>query len=186
MKELSQMNDKELVDAYLAGNETAFTFLYQKTKVHLQSYTMSLFRNETLVEDFLQDIFVKIIPLLRNGQFCYGGFIQWLIPICKNRFIDILRKEKRIREKMKYLRLEELEKDPEWLLIDREKKDCLVRSVRKLKPELQQVIFLRYGNRSKFSTIAISQGASINTTLGRERYALKNLRKIAEVQDLRN
>jgi RNA polymerase sigma-70 factor (ECF subfamily) len=185
------MADEELVVLYAEGNNAAFDLLLTRYKSCIYSYIYFIVRNKDLAEDVFQETFVKAIMTIKQGRYTETGkFKAWITRIAHNLIIDHFRQERSENT----LSNDEVEVDlfNNIKLCDSTIEDCLVRNqvlsdVKKLiqyLPDSQrEVLEMRYYQDLSFKEIAGITGVSINTALGRMRYAILNMRKmIAENQ----
>lgn len=184
------ITDKELVRQYLDGKESAFEILMNRHKNRVITSIYIMVRDEQLAEDIFQDTFIKVIMTLRKGKYNEEGkFLPWTLRIAHNLTIDHFRKAKRmpvVRESsgpedfniFSTISSEEINVEEEEIKtqIHRDVKDL----VNLLPDEQREIIKLRLYFDCSFKEIADLTNVSINTALGRMRYALINLRKIAE------
>ena len=185
-------SDKELIECFYNGNVQAFELLINRYKDQVYSYIISLVRDKQLTEDIFQDTFVKIIRTIKAGVYKdEGKFIQFAMRIAHNLVIDHFRKENRIpvvessSEDYNYLDNAPIS-DPsvEQEMIVGQIHNDLKRMVELLPLEQKEVLRMRIYDDLSFKEIADITNVSINTALGRMRYALINLRKMAEVNNL--
>ena len=185
MKDIGQeVEDAILIKEYLAGNDQAFTMLYERYKALLYSYLNRLLDNDRpSADDLFQQTWIKVIDQLAHYE-DRQQFSAWLLRIAHNLTIDWFRKCRR-RSQYEAGSLDDTEAavDPPdrnnepWRGMHREELEKAVSdAVGKLSPELREVFLLRRENIS-FKEIAVIQKCSINTALARMQYALKNLRK---------
>ncbi len=189
---LQQLSDQDLVKLYIHGDQTSIEVLINRHKKKVYSYIILIVKNQSLAEDIFQDTFIKVIKSLKEGKYKDNGkFVSWVIRIAHNLTIDHFRKEKQINTYSN----EDYEADifNSKKLADRTVEDILVedqiiKEVRLLIDELpedqKQVILLRHYGGLSFKEIADQTDVSINTALGRMRYALINLRKLIEQKNL--
>jgi len=189
MRTTVQVSDQELVHRYIQGNEEALSVLVQRHKQKVYSYIRMLVKDATLAEDLFQDVFVKVIHTLKSGNYNEEGkFLPWVMRIAHNLSIDHFRREKRMpqvqnqgREDFDIFRTIRVIDDN---VEDKMVKDQILQDVKRLIKELpeeqRQVIMLRLYADMSFQEIAAFTNVSINTALGRMRYALINLRKIVK------
>jgi RNA polymerase sigma-70 factor (ECF subfamily) len=185
---LTQLSDDDLVRSYYAGNQDAFKELLDRHQEHVFRYILSIIKNESLANDFFQDTFVKAIFFIKQNRYVHNDrFVQWIMRIAHNIMMDYFRKEQL------EVSIHHTEKSYDLLnnirLADSPMEDMLIqlqseneiRSMIKLLPKTQQeVVMMRFYQDLSFKEIADQTGVSINTALGRMRYALNNLRKLAE------
>lgn len=182
------LSDECLVNAYAKGNDNAFDTLLNRHKDRVYGYILHIVKNAELANDIFQETFVKIIMLIREGKYVDSGkFLAWANRIARNLIIDNIRQEK--PGSVVSIDAEETDvlnrKDLSEVTIE----DKLILSqihtdVRRLidaLPETQrEVIELRFFKDMSFKEIAAATGVSINTALGRMRYALIHLRKLSK------
>lgn len=190
---LVNLSDKELVSFYLTGNEVALEQLVNRHRSRIYSYILITIKNKTLAEDFFQDTFIKVIKTLKSGRYNEEGkFLPWVIRIAHNLMIDHFRKQKKFRKVNPKLRdNEEIEifstigydelNIEEQMVKDQVRND-MKQLLELLPDEQKEVIKLRHYYDMSFREISNFTDVSINTALGRMRYALINLRKIADLR----
>ena len=181
------MTDEELALAYINGNNRAFDELLSRNQEKIFTYIMYVVKDEDLANDLFQETFLKVITKLKNHQYTDSGrFVWWLTRVAHNVIIDHYRsmKSSKIVDGPRENDLANL-KEASLLDDSRETEltnDQTLRDVKKLMealPEAQRdVVFMRYYQELSFKEIAEQTGVSINTSLGRMRYALINLRRL--------
>lgn len=183
--------DQELIDHYLEGNHSSLEKLIQRHKKRVYSYILMVVRDHHLAEDIFQDTFIKVINTLRSGNYKEEGkFIQWVMRIAHNLIIDHFRKNRRIPtiENDSNFDIFETLKVFDNNVEDRMVVDQIHQDVRALieflPPEQREVVMLRHYSDMSFKDIAEETNVSINTALGRMRYALINLRKLIEQKEI--
>ena len=188
----NNLSDKELVMRYQAGDVSCFQILVDRYQNKVYSYIMMLVRDSQLADDLFQDTFLKIIRTIKGGAYKEEGkFIQFAMRIAHNLIIDYFRKEKRppmvdpTKEDYDMLANARM-KDPsvEERIITEQIYDDLRKMINRLPDEQREVLNLRFYSDMSYKEIADVTNVSINTALGRMRYALINLRKIAEEKKL--
>ena len=188
----NNLSDKELVMRYQAGDVSCFQILVDRYQNKVYSYIMMLVRDRQLADDLFQDTFLKIIRTIKGGAYKEEGkFIQFALRIAHNLIIDYFRKEKRLpmvdptKEDYDMLANARM-KDPsvEERIITEQIYDDLRKMINRLPDEQREVLNLRFYSDMSYKEIADVTNVSINTALGRMRYALINLRKIAEEKKL--
>ena len=185
------LNDRELVEMYQQGNEDCLNVLIERHQKRIFSAILFLVNNRELAEDIFQDTFVKVINTLKKGSYNEEGkFLPWVLRISHNLVIDHFRRNQRmpmVHDKEDYSIIESLQ------LMDDNVQDKIVREqiykevrllVEELPYEQKEVIILRHFADMSFKEIADATGVNINTSLGRMRYALINLRKVIEKKKL--
>ena len=187
MSNLKSMSDEQLALAYIYGNNRAFDELLARSQDKIFSYIMYVVKDEDLANDLFQETFLKIITKMQNGRYTDSGkFIWWATRIAHNVIIDHFRavKSNKITEQGKDNDLSKLSNNS---LLDNNRESELaneqvMKDVKRLMeslPEAQrEVVFMRYYQDLSFKEIAEQTKVSINTSLGRMRYALINLRKL--------
>jgi len=187
MKNLNQLADSELVKLYESGNNAAFEVLLTRYKAKVFSYIFLIVRNRQLTEDIFQDTFIKAIATIQQGKYVDSGkFLGWINRIAHNLIIDNFRREKNentfsadgveydIRNNAKFA-----EKSTEDAMSNEQVLADVVKLVDFLPLSQQRVVRMRFFEDLSFSEIAERTNVSINTALGRMRYALMNMRRIA-------
>lgn len=188
MEKLKQMTDDMLVTLYLEGNNSAFDILLNRHQDRLFNYIFFLVRSREVAEDIFQETFVKAITTLQQGRYQNDGkFAAWITRIAHNLVID----QFRIERNENAISNDEVEFDllndaklSEGTVENRMVNEQVLKDVRALIDELpdcqREVVFMRYYQDLSFKEIADITGVSINTALGRMRYAVLNMRRIAE------
>ena len=187
MDKLKQMTDDMLVTLYLEGNNSAFDTLLNRHQDRLFNYIFFLVRSREVAEDIFQETFVKAITTLQQGRYQNDGkFSAWITRIAHNLVIDQFRVERNentvSNDEMEYDILNDA-KLSEGNIENRMVNEQVLKDVRALIDELpdcqREVVFMRYYQDLSFKDIADMTGVSINTALGRMRYAVLNMRRIA-------
>jgi RNA polymerase sigma-70 factor (ECF subfamily) len=192
MKISKKATDEMLVVAYAKGRDEAFNLLLERYKDRLFSYIFYTVKNVELAEDIFQETFVKAVTTIRQGKYTENGkFAAWITRIAHNLVMDYYRKNKNQREVSNDDYEKDLFNDPEFSEKTIESKMVNnqvmndVRDLIELLPENQrQVVYMRYYQQLSFKDIAEACDISINTALGRVRYAVLNLRKMANEYNL--
>ena len=187
---LHTFSDQQLVSNYLEGNVSALETLVKRHKERIYTFVISKVRNQELAEDIFQDVFFKVIKSLQKGKYNEEGkFLPWVMRIAHNLVIDHFRKAKRmpIVGKLKsdddfdiFDIISNGEQTSEYTMMEGEQHEQLKKMIQELPEEQRQVLVMRHYEELSFKEIAEKTGVSINTALGRMRYALINLRKIME------
>lgn len=192
MKTFKTMTDEDLVILYAQGNNTAFDVLLNRHKSSIHSYIYFIVRNKELTEDIFQETFVKVIMTIKQGRYVENGkFKAWITRIAHNLIIDSFRQERSENT----VSNDEVDVDlfNDIKLCDGTIEDHIIRiqvlsDVKKLVKHLpdsqREVLEMRYYQDLSFKEIADITGVSINTALGRMRYAILNLRRMAEENDI--
>ncbi len=184
--------DKELISKYLEGNHYCLEKLINRHQNRVFAYILMVVKDKQLADDIFQDTFIKVIKTIRSGAYKEEGkFIQWVMRIAHNLIIDYFRKSKRIpvidNDNADFDIFDTIRfTDPsieDQIITDQIHDD--VRSLIQLLPEEQkEVLFMRHYSEMSFKDIAEQTDVSINTALGRMRYALINLRKLIKEKNV--
>ncbi|MFN8416961.1 MAG: sigma-70 family RNA polymerase sigma factor [Cytophagaceae bacterium] len=181
---IRKMNDTELVSVYIHGNEGAFAELVRRHKSKVFTTIYLIVKDRYLAEDLMQDVFIKAVHKMKGGQYNEEGkFLPWVVRIAHNLAIDTFRKHKRyptviMDEGMNVFdSLAFSEDSVESLKIKGETESMIREIIQKLPENQREVVMMRHYADMSFQEIADATGVSINTALGRMRYALINLRK---------
>lgn len=192
MNRFESMTDETLVTMYAQGNNSAFDVLLNRYKSSIHSYIYFIVRNKDLAEDIFQETFVKVIITIKQGRYTDNGkFKAWITRIAHNLIIDYFRQERSENT----ISNDDVEVDlfNNSKLCDSTIEDAMIRgqvlsNVKKLVKHLpdnqREVLEMRYYQDLSFKEIADLTGVSINTALGRMRYAILNMRKMAEEHNM--
>lgn len=193
MKNLNGMTDEQLALSYLDGNNRAFDLLLQRTQSKLFSYILFVVRDNDLADDIFQETFVKVITKLHQGKYTTSGkFAAWLMRIAHNVIMDWYREQKseKIVEPTIGNDLSNLS-SRDLLDINIENRyvnEQVLNDVKKIMYLLpapqREVVFMRFYQELSFKEIAETTGVSINTALGRMRYAILNMRRMAKEHNM--
>ncbi len=186
------LSDNSLVNQFVNGDQAAIEILIERHKKRVFTYIVLIVKNHHLAEDIFQDTFIKVIRSLKTGKYTENGkFISWVLRISHNLIIDHFRKEKLLNTTSNDDATVDLFNSPKYSeenIEDRLVYDQITSDVRLLVEELpddqRQVIMMRHFQGLSFKEIADLTDVSINTALGRMRYALINLRKLIEKKNL--
>ena len=186
------LSDKQLVDSYRNGNVASFELLVERHQNKVFSYILSLVRDRQLADDIFQDTFLKIIRTIKAGAYKEEGkFIQFAMRIAHNLVIDHFRKSQRLPmadSVNKDYDLIDNAKITDLSIEDRMVMEQVYSDIRKmidfLPEEQREVLNMRMYADMSFKDIAEATNVSINTALGRMRYAIINLRKMAKENNL--
>ncbi len=192
MRNQVKLTDEQLVAAYAKGDNKAFDTLLERHKQRLFSYIYQLVRDSDLADDIFQETFVKAITTIRRGGYNdLGKFSAWLYRIARNLAVDSFRAVKTEGtvstddENYDVLNRRELAEDTvEDLMVDLQIEEDLRRLVDQLPDNQREVVTMRFYGDLSFKEIAEQTGVSINTALGRMRYALLNLRRMVKEKDV--
>jgi len=186
------LNDQELVQAYIQGDQAAIESLINRHRSKVYTYILLTIKNQQLAEDLFQETFIKVIQSLRGGKYRDNGrFLSWVIRIAHNLIIDHFRKEKQMNSvsnddtEVDLFNSKKLSDDNiEELIINSQIKTEIRILINELPEDQREVVLLRHYGGLSFKEIADQTDVSINTALGRMRYALINLRKLIEEKKL--
>ncbi len=187
MDSLARLTDEELVRLYAHGESKAFEELLFRYKDRVYAYIFLFVRDRELAEDIFQDTFVKAISTIQRGKYVdTGKFLSWLNRIAHNLMVDYFRREQQENtfavegagyDVMNDIRL--AEKSVEDVISNAQVMEDVARLVARLPDVQREVVRMRYFEEMSFKEIAERSGVSINTALGRMRYALINMRRMA-------
>lgn len=188
-----KIKDKDLVKEFMAGDLDAIETLISRHKDKVFTYIMFVVKNEALAEDVFQDTFIKVINSLKRGKYNEQGvFSSWVIRIAHNLIIDHYRKSKKMptfsNDDNEDLDIFNSARFSEQTIEDDMVDTQIAKDVRSLvdllPAEQREVVLLRHFGELSFKEISVQTNVSINTALGRMRYALINLRRFIEEKDL--
>ena len=187
----SIISDSILISNYISGDEKSLEILIKRHKQRIYSFIYSKVYNRDLTEDIFQDTFIKVIKTLKLGNYNEEGkFISWVMRIAHNLVIDHFRKNKRIPkfENSYDFDIFSVLKNSDIDIENQMIKDQIHSEVKKiidfLPDDQKEVLVYRYYNDLSFKEISEKTGVSINTSLGRMRYALINLRNIIKNKNI--
>ena len=192
MANYSSMTDEQLVKAYAEGSNSAFDQLLKRHQNRIFNYILRIIKNEDIANDIFQETFVKAINTIRQGRYTENGkFPAWISRIAHNLIIDYYRQEKAENLQSSDLtdvnilnRKELCEQTIEDIIISDQIREDVKYLIQEL-PDLQrEVLEMRYYKNLSFKEIAETTGVSINTALGRMRYAILNLRRLAQEKEI--
>jgi RNA polymerase sigma-70 factor (ECF subfamily) len=187
------VSDQELINRYLSGDEICLEQLINRHKSKVFSYIQMVIKDKQTADDIFQDTFIKVIHTLKSGTYKEEGkFIQWVMRIAHNLVIDFFRKAKRIPivdcQNDEYNILDNLrvydESIEDRIIMEQIHQD-IRRMIDFLPSEQREVLIMRHYADMSFKDIAEQTDVSINTALGRMRYALINLRKMMERKEIK-
>lgn len=185
------LTDQELINLYLSGDDKAFEQLLNRHKNKIYTSIYLFVKDHDQANDIFQEVFIKIIDTLRKGKYNHEGkFLQWAMRISYNMCVDQFRRGKR-RTKVSSTEtfdifdvLESPEQNMEGQMIQDQTHSKVKKLVDALPPEQREVVILRHYADMSFKEIAALTQVSINTALGRMRYALINMRKMVEEKNV--
>lgn len=193
MMKLNEMTDEELAMSYVGGNNMAFDLLLDRNQSNLFSYILFIVHDRDVANDLFQETFVKVITKLQQGKYTTTGkFSAWIIRIAHNVIMDWYRNQKSGKV-IEFANDNDLSNISNTNLLDatieskfvNEQILCDVKKMMNYLPVTQrEVIFMRFYQDLSFKEIATLTNVSINTALGRMRYAVMNLRRMAQNHDI--
>ena len=189
---MSVLSDRVLLNNYLLGDRSAISELIERHSKRVRSYIGMMVKDDAVADDIFQETFIKAIKVIDEGRYTDSGkFLSWILRIAHNRVLDHFRREKSsklINEQeagydvigtMRYA-----ESTAEDDIVHSELMDSVRRLIDELPDEQQEVVRLRYYSKLSFQEIAEQTEVSINTALGRMRYALINLRRLIKEKNI--
>lgn len=181
------ISDEDLIIQYVSGDESSLRILINRHQQKLFSFIYLLVKDKALAEDVFQDTFVKVINTLKRGQYAeQGKFLPWVMRISRNLVIDHYRKVQKMPAVTDpdgfdiFTVIKIAEENREDQMMKEQTHDQLRKLIQQLPEEQKEVLILRHYADLSFKEIADLTDVSINTALGRMRYALTNLRKLIE------
>jgi RNA polymerase sigma factor (sigma-70 family) len=189
---VSTLTDQELIAQYLCGDEKAFEELLTRHQQKIYTTIYLFVKNQDLADDIFQEVFIKIIDTLRRGKYNHEGkFVQWAMRIAYNMCVDYFRRNKRrptmaiTTEDFDIFDVLPLSEDSVEESIMKSQTHQKIRQLVDLLPDEQrEVVVLRHFADMSFKEIAGLTRVSINTSLGRMRYALINIRRMIEEREV--
>ena len=181
----NSISDRELIRAYRGGDEQAFETLLTRHQERVYTKINFIVRDSELANDLFQDTFIKVVRLLKEGKYVEEGkFLPWVLRIAHNMAIDHFRRNKKMRmvrsrdEMDVFATIDTGDAHVEDLLVEGQIHSDVRRIIDELPEDQREVLRMRMYDNLSFKEIAETTGVSINTALGRMRYAVINLRKI--------
>ena len=189
---MKHLTDEQLVACYAQGNNEAFDIILNRHQVRLLTYIRFVVKNDELAEDIFQDNFIKAIMTIKQGRYVDNGkFAAWLTRIAHNLIIDHYRQDKNMRsisndecdyDLFNNREFSEGTVEEQW--VEAQIHTDVRRLISRLPENQREVIIMRYYKDMSFKEIADATQVSINTALGRMRYAVINMRRMAEKYDI--
>lgn len=189
MKRIEEMTDEELAMSYIAGDRKAFDLLLLRNQSKLFSYILFVVRDQDCANDIFQETFVKVITRLQQGKYVPSGkFGAWLLRIAHNMIMDWYREQRteniveapKDNDMSNIKDLSILDNCIESTFINTQILSDVKKMMNMLPPAQREVVFMRFYQELSFKEIAEATNVSINTALGRMRYAILNLRRMAK------
>ena len=189
---MSILPDNILIQQYLKGDNDSFEILLTKYKQRIYSFIYSKIKDRNIADDVFQDTLIKVIQTLKKGKYNEEGrFVSWVMRIAHNLIIDHFRRQQRMpmydtydHEQDVFYRLSEPSKNIEYMIIDSQIKSDITALMLELPENQYEVLKMRLFQDMSFKEIAERTNVSINTSLGRMRYGLINLRKLIDERNL--
>lgn len=183
-----QTPDAILVNNYIAGDESALAILVERHQSKIYGYIYSKVSDRDLTEDIFQETFFKVIHTLKSKKYYNeeGKFLSWVLRIANNLIVDKFRSDKKMflkrdtEEYSIFSTITDNSPNIEKELIKNQVDMDLKKIIQELPQDQKEVLMMRYYSDMSFKEIADITGVSVNTTLGRMRYAITNLRKVIE------
>jgi RNA polymerase sigma-70 factor (ECF subfamily) len=189
---VTALSDRVLLNNYLSGDRSAISELIERHSVRVRNYIGMMVKDDAVADDIFQETFIKAVKVIDEGGYTDSGkFLSWVLRIAHNRVLDHFRREKssrQINEKdagydvLGTLRF--AENTAEDNIVHSEVMETVRRLVEELPDDQREVVRLRYYSRLSFQEIAEQTEVSINTALGRMRYALINLRRMIKEKNI--
>ncbi|MSQ79527.1 MAG: sigma-70 family RNA polymerase sigma factor [Flavobacteriaceae bacterium] len=185
------INDAELILGYLSGNDQCFETLLKRYKGKVFGTIYAIVHDKYVAEDLFQEAFIRAVNHIRDRRYADDGrFNRWIVRIARNISIDYIRKAKNKptitdtegNDLFTYLQIPQA--SVEDLLIKKEDKGMVRRMIRQLPPDQQEVLIMRHYGQMSFKEIAETTNVSVNTALGRMRYAMLGMRKMMVQQSI--
>ncbi len=186
------LSDKMLLNSYLSGDRSAMSQLIERHSRRVRDYIRMMVKDDTVADDIFQETFIKAVRVIDEGRYTDSGkFLSWVLRIAHNRVLDYFRAQKQSKQvnesdagydMLGTLRFAESNVEDE--MVSRQIEEDVRRLIELLPDEQQQVVRMRYYSKMSFQEIADQTGVSINTALGRMRYALINLRRMIKEKNL--
>ncbi len=184
---MNQVEDKELIKAFMSGDDPCFEELLSRYKTKVFTTIYLIVKDRGVAEDLFQDVMIKVVRMIRSGKYNEEGkFLPWVVRIARNLAIDHFRKIQRNpiqRESEDYdifNTVQRAEESSEEKIISEEDARYIRKLIQQLPEKQREVLIMRTYSELSFKEIASITNVSINTALGRMRYALLNLKKLAQ------
>ncbi len=188
---MENVKDSVLVRQYIEGDEGSLEILIRRHKQRIYSFIFSKVMDRDITEDVFQDTFIKVIKTLKRGKYNEEGkFLPWVMRIAHNLVIDHFRRNKRMPKFQSrndfdiFDVISDGEESMEYEMITSQLHDDVKRLVEELPEDQKEVLVMRIYKEMSFKEIAAATDVSINTALGRMRYALINLRKVIDKHNI--
>ena len=187
----SQLTDNELIVRYREGDASCFETLLARYQAKVYGYIFSVVKDKETADDIFQDTFYKVIVTINSGQYKdENKFIHWVMRIAHNLIVDYFRRNNKMPmvpnrpENDVFDNLKIQDENAEHAIMKKQTSQNIRKLVKMLPPEQRRVVILRHYGKCDFKDIAARTGVSINTALGRMRYAIINLRRLAQENNM--
>lgn len=191
VQSVSTLTDNELIQGYRDGNCACFDVLLSRYQSKVYGYIFSVVKNKEAADDIFQDTFFKVVATINSGTYKdENKFIHWVMRISHNLIVDYYRRNSKMPmvpnrpdcDVIETLKLRD--ENAEQSLMKQQTSRNIRKLVKMLPPEQRRVVILRHYGKCDFKDIAARTGVSINTALGRMRYAIINLRRLAQENNM--
>ena len=186
------LSDKMLLNSYLSGDRSAMSQLIERHSRRVRDYIRMMVKDNDVADDIHQETFIKAVRVIDEGRYTDSGkFLSWVLRVAHNRVLDYFRAQKQSKQVneseagyniLGTMRFAEPTVEDE--MVSRQIEDDVRRLIELLPDEQRQVVMMRYYSKMSFQEIADQTDVSINTALGRMRYALINLRRMIKEKNL--
>ena len=186
-----QLTDNELILRYQEGDASCFGALLERYQAKVYGYIFSVVKDKETADDIFQETFYKVIVTIKSGQYKdENKFVHWVMRIAHNLIVDYFRRNNKMplvpnRPESDVLdNLKRQDENAEYAIMKKQTSQNIRKLVKMLPPEQRRVVILRHYGKCDFKDIAARTGVSINTALGRMRYAIINLRRLAQENNM--
>ena len=188
----TRLSEQDLLNAYLSGDDSAVNALIERYRRRVYDYINMMVKDADAASDIFQETFIKVVRFLKEGRYTDNGrFLSWVLRIAHNQVIDYFRQKKQLNNISESEAGYDILNNKKFsdgtiedVMISEQIRSDIRNLVDFLSPEQREVVLMRYYNGMSFKEIAEQTDVSINTALGRMRYALINLRKLIEEKQL--
>lgn len=189
--DIENLTDIELIQGYRDGNYACFEALLERYQTKVYGYIFSVVKDKDVADDIFQDTFFKVIVTINSGQYKdENKFIHWVMRISHNLIVDYFRRGNKMPmvpnrpdcDVIENLKIPD--ENVERQIIRKQTNQNIRKLIKMLPPEQRRVVILRHYGKCDFKDIAAKTGVSINTALGRMRYAIINLRRLAKENNI--
>lgn len=185
------MSDNELIERFREGDSACFEVLLERYKAKVYGYIFSVVKDKETADDIFQETFYKVIVTINSNQYKdENKFVHWVMRIAHNLIVDHFRRAGKMplvpnrpdNDVLDNLKMPD--ENAEHIMMRKQTSQNIRKLVRMLPPEQRRVVILRHYGKCDFKDIAARTGVSINTALGRMRYAIINLRRLAQEHNM--